>query len=100
MESNVFKKLIVLSFILLLAGCYKVRIENLSPGGGPGSEQKEYTHTLIGGLIPLGTVDASRLCGDKGVWNVATRMNGVSFIASFFTFGIYVPMQAVVTCKG
>lgn len=84
----------------LLAGCYKTNLNNFSSGGGPGREVRIYSHTLILGLIPLTEIDVQKQCGSQGVWAVSTRASFLTLVASGFTSGIYLPMQAVITCKG
>ncbi len=94
------KKLLVAALAAVaLSGCYKTNLSGFGSEGGPGAEVKVYNHTLIAGLIPLGDVDINKACGDKGVWAVSTRMNLLTLLAQSFTFSIYSPQVAKITCK-
>jgi hypothetical protein len=86
--------------LVLLSSCYKNDLVGLSDGGGPGTEVRKYNHTLLLGLIPLSEIDLKAACGDKGVWAVSTRLNALSLVANAFTFGLYTPTVAKITCKG
>lgn len=88
----------VLPFVVVLSGCYKVKVEGFQDSGGPGTTVVKPAHTVIGGLVTLNDIDAEAACGDRGVWSVQTSYNGISFLVSAFTLGIYFPMYAQITC--
>jgi len=83
----------------LLSGCYKANISNFTDGGSPGKTTRVYAHTFIFGIVTLNEIDAKKICGDKGVWSVSSRVNLLSMVASGLLAGIYVPMAVQVTCK-
>lgn len=86
--------------LVALSGCYKVRVDGLSLDGGPGTKERRLSHSVLWGLVTFNTVDAKRLCGDKGVWAVESKMSGLTLLANWLTVGLYSPLKVTVTCKG
>ena len=84
---------------IALSSCYKANISGFSDRGSPGRTEKVLVHGVIEGLIPLTEVDAKKVCGDKGVWSIQTKMGIVPLIATALTLGVYSPMNVVVTCR-
>jgi len=94
--TNLFRAVLLAT---VLTGCYRVPVTNVAPNAGPSSVYDvKVAHTVIYGLIPLTEIDARDVCGDRPVWSVDTRFNGISWIAAGLTAGIYVPMYAKITC--
>ncbi len=94
-----FLRVSAVATVLALSGCYHVEVTKLG-AGGPGVEQSAKVHTLIGGLVALNKIDASSMCGDKGVWAVETQHGFIDMVISALTMGIYAPVSVQVTCKG
>lgn len=92
----------VLSGVLLLAllpalgGCYHATVNT---GMTPGSQMisQPWATSLIYGLVPPSTVEASSQCRN-GVARVETQISFLNYVASAVTLGIYSPMTITVTC--
>ncbi|MFT4626579.1 MAG: hypothetical protein ACI8PZ_005256 [Myxococcota bacterium] len=91
------RSLLLCAFVLS-SGCYAVKVKQLQPAAAPAGSDKMMVHTLIYGLVSLNDVDAGESCGDAGVAMVQSKMNGITFLANFFTAGIYAPMAVEITC--
>ncbi|HET9950691.1 MAG TPA: Bor family protein [Candidatus Eisenbacteria bacterium] len=85
--------------VLLLAsvtGCYAARVDTGLTPSAKVIEQK-WASSWIYGLVPPKTIKAATECKD-GVAIVETQLSFLNQVVSILTFGIYTPMQIVVTC--
>ncbi len=81
---------------LLLVGCYAATVETGLPASNTVIKQP-WSSCWIYGLVPPKTVEASAKC-PNGVARVETQLSFLNQVVSLLTFGIYTPMQIVVTC--
>jgi Bor protein len=81
---------------LMMMGCYAARIETGRPAGTKVIEKK-WASCWIYGLIPPSTISAAAEC-PNGVARVETQLSFLNQVVSAITWGIYTPMQIVVTC--
>ncbi len=86
----------LLALLLVLSGCYHVRVET---GLTPGDEVYEiqWAHSFIGGLVPPKVVEAQNECS-SGVAIVESELSFLNMVAAAVTGGIYSPMHIKVTC--
>ena len=86
----------VVSSVLVLTGCYAASVDTGRP---PSSKviKKAFASSWIYGLIPPKTVETAAEC-PNGVAKVETQLSFVNQLVGALTFGIYTPMQIVVTC--
>ena len=87
------------ALVLLVAsmtGCYAARVETGLPPSAKVIEQK-WASSWIYGLVPPKTIKATTECKD-GVAIVETQLSFLNQVVSVLTFGIYTPMQIMVTC--
>jgi hypothetical protein len=90
-------KLCVLLLVSMsLFGCYAARIDTGLP---PSTKKisKPWASSWIYGLVPPAGIQTATDCPD-GVAIVETQHSFLNYVAVFFTFGIYSPMQITVTC--
>ena len=83
----------------LSAGCasyHAVVKTGVEPG--PRKVEDQWADSWVGGLVPPDAVDAEPGCGEEGVAVVETRISFMNSLVSALTFGIYTPMEIVVTC--
>jgi len=92
-------RMMLLALPLLLAGCYKTNMVNISDGGSPGREVKVWSHAVILGLIPITEVDVRQACGEQGAYAISTRQNFWNLLLASVTSGIYTPTVAKITCR-
>ena len=83
-------------FLILLSGCYAGRIETGLPASNTRIVQK-FASCWIYGLVPPKTVQTATQC-PNGVAVVETRLSFLNQLVAGLTFGIYTPMEIVVTC--
>ena len=93
------KNLRVLVFICMGAlamGCYNATIDT---GLTPSTTviEKKWASGWILGLVPPATVETMEKC-PSGVAKVSTKLSFLNMVVSNITFGIYTPMEVVVTC--
>jgi Bor protein len=88
--------LIVSTCVAVLSGCYHATIET---GAKPSTQtvEKKWASGWIYGLVPPSTVSTTQKC-TKGVAKVSTQLSFPNQLVSFLTWGIYTPMEIVVTC--
>jgi hypothetical protein len=83
---------------VVVSACYHATIDTgLSPG--PQKVEQKWATGWIYGLVPPATVDAMAQCS-SGVARVETRHSFLNMLAQGLTFGIFAPMEIVVTCAG
>lgn len=90
------RKFTVIALACVGVGCYHATIET----GAPPSAQtisKSFASGWIYGLVPPSTVQTAEKC-PNGVAKIETQLSFVNQLVSFFTFGIYTPMDIEVTC--
>jgi len=91
------RKILVVPLALLLStACYHATVDTGLP---PTNEQikKSFASSWIYGLVPPSEIDSSEKC-PQGVAQVDTRLSFVNQLVGIITFGIYTPMEIVVTC--
>lgn len=79
-----------------VTGCYAAKVETGLPASTTKIEQK-WASGWIYGLVPPKTVATQAQC-PNGVSVVETQLSFLNQVVSLVTFGIYTPMQIVVTC--
>jgi len=90
------KIVLVLGVALLLPGCYHATIDTgRSPS--PQTIEQKWAKGWIYGLVPPETVTTMERC-PNGVARVETQLSFPNQLVSFLTFGIFTPMEIVVTC--
>ncbi len=69
-------------------------------GIDPGLRKVEdkWADSYVGGLVAPDHVEVGERCGEGGVATVETRISFLNGLVSTLTFGIYSPMEIVVTC--
>jgi hypothetical protein len=85
-------------FAILLPGCYHATVTT----GLPPSLEKVEKHWAAGwiyGLVPPSTLESAQKCSN-GVARVDTQLSFANQLVGFLTWGIYTPMEIVVTCAG
>jgi len=87
---------LVLAAAVSLAGCYHATIET---GLTPSNQriEKKWASAWVYGLVPPSAVETMQRCPD-GVARVDTQLSFTNQLVNFLTFGIYTPMEIVVTC--
>lgn len=86
----------VLALTLILPACYHATIETgLSPS--PQTIENKWATGWVYGLVPPATVETMQRC-PNGVARVETQLSFANQLVSLLTFGIYTPMEIVVTC--
>jgi len=82
--------------LALSVGCYHATIET----GRPASSEivkKPWANSWIYGLVPPATVSTAAQC-PNGVARVETQLSFLNGLVGALTFGIYTPMNILVTC--
>jgi hypothetical protein len=90
------KIVLLFVFALLVQGCYHATV---STGLRPSTvtiEQK-WALSWIYGLVPPATVETMERC-PQGVARVDTQISFLNGLVGSLTFGIFTPMEIVVTC--
>ncbi len=88
-----------LAAVFVLGGCsaYHAVIETgVQPG--PRTVKEEWAMGYFGGLVAPDRVDAGEACGESGVARVETKHSYLNQVVAGLTFGIFTPMEIVVTC--
>jgi hypothetical protein len=88
--------LLLVSVMALVSGCYAARIET---GLTPSNKKivNMWASCWIYGLVPPTTIKASTEC-TNGVAIVETQHSFLNQVVGILTWGIYTPIQIVVTC--
>ena len=80
-------------------GCYRNNLIDYSATQYAIPNYEGYAHHVAWGLAnPSGPLDLGAIC-PTGTARVQVKFNGVSFVASLFTVGIYAPSRVRVWCK-
>ena len=90
------RTLLVLALVVLFPACYHATV---TTGLRPSTVKIEdrWADGWIYGLVPPSAVETMEGC-PAGVAQVDTRLSFPNQLVNFFTFGIYTPMEIVVTC--
>lgn len=88
--------LFLIACAFAMTGCYAATIETGRPAGTKVIEKK-WASSWIYGLVPPSTINAAAEC-PNGVAKVQTQLSFLNQLVSGLTWGIYTPMQIVVTC--
>jgi len=93
------RRLIKSSFVLSLvmaAGCYHATIQT---GLTPSTQtiERHWANAWIYGLVPPSYTQTATAC-PSGVARVDTQLSFLNELVGAITFGIYTPMDIVVTC--
>jgi len=88
--------MLLLALFPLLAGCYHATI---STGARPSTVkiEKRWASGWIYGLVPPSAIETRETC-PAGVAQVDTQQSFANGLVNLLTFGIYTPMEIVVTC--
>lgn len=87
----------VITGVLMLGGCYHATV-NTGVEPGPRRVEREWATSFVYGLVPPDAVDAQLECGASGVARVETRLSFLNQLVGALTFGVFTPMEIVVTC--
>ena len=93
-----FRSSTLLATALALSGCFHATIETGLPLGTQKLEQA-WASSWVYGLVPPKTVETASRC-PNGVARVETRRSFSKSLVGILTFGIYTPMEIMVTCAG
>lgn len=87
---------LLLTLVFLTQACYHATV---STGLRPSTVkiEKKWASGWIYGLVPPSTVETMEQC-PAGVAQVDTQLSFPNQLVNFLTFGIYTPMEIVVTC--
>lgn len=88
----------MLLLLPLLVGCYTTKVYVGEPGEPAGRVEHEWQQTFFWGLVSVGRVNASEVCGEAGVQMVKSQIGGIGLVANWLTAGIWAPMHVKVTC--
>jgi hypothetical protein len=93
---NHWVKGLVCTLLVASAGCYHATIET---GLQPGTQTLEdrWADGWVYGLVPPSTIETMERC-PTGVARVETQLSFLNQLVNILTFGIYTPMEIVVTC--
>jgi hypothetical protein len=89
-------RLLVFSLTLALSGCYHATV-NTGMRPGMRTVENKWASSFILGLVPPSTVETMDRC-PQGVARVETQLSFLNQVVSWITFGIYTPMEILVTC--
>ena len=90
------RAVLALTAVVAMAGCYHATIETGLPPS-PQTLEKHWATGWIYGLVPPSTIETMERC-PNGVAKVETQLSFANQLVNFLTFGIYSPMDIVVTC--
>jgi Bor protein/Prokaryotic membrane lipoprotein lipid attachment site len=90
------RSVLALTIAVALSGCYHATIETGLPPS-PQTLEKKWASGWIYGLVPPSTIETMQRC-PNGVAKVETQLSFTNQLVNFITFGIYTPMEIVVTC--
>jgi hypothetical protein len=79
-----------------LSGCYNLKYYSTTHPG-PGDTHSIWVHSFILGLATIGEINLDAEC-PTGVYRLKSNQNFVDILLAGFTFGIYTPMNVVITC--
>ena len=88
--------LLLLTLVLLPTACYHATV---TTGLRPSAMKIEnkWANSFVYGLVPPPAVETMERC-TSGVAQVDTQLSFLNQVVGFLTFGIYTPMEIVVTC--
>ncbi|HEX6576075.1 MAG TPA: Bor family protein [Gemmatimonadaceae bacterium] len=89
-------KFLVVAALFVSAGCYHATIDT-GRTPSPTKIEKHWASGWIYGLVPPSTIETAQKC-PSGVARVETQLSFANQLVNFLTFGIYTPMDIVVTC--
>ena len=91
------RRFLVVSLVFLFtAGCYHATVDTGLPDSTD-QISKKWASSWIFGLVPPSTIETASEC-PNGVAQVDTQLSFLNQVVSAVTFGIYTPMEIVVTC--
>ena len=90
---------LVLVSLVVFGGCFHAVI-NTGIDAGPQKIEQKWAKGYVNGLVPPDAVEAGDECGAAGVARVETRRSFLNQLVSSLTFGIFSPMEIIVTCGG
>lgn len=93
---RILRSTVVFALLAATAGCYTARIETGLPPSNTVIKES-FASCWVYGLVPPSTVETQARCPD-GVAIVQTRLSFVNGLVGVLTWGIYTPMEIVVTC--
>ena len=93
---NRIRPLALVAMLLTLSACYHATVQT---GLAPSTQtiEEKWASGWIYGLVPPETVETMQGC-PTGVARVETRQSFVNGLVGVLTFGIYTPMEIIVTC--
>ena len=96
LHPNSIRPLGLVAMLLTLSACYHATVQTgLSPSAQ--TIEEKWASGWIYGLVPPATVQTMQGC-PAGVARVETRQSFANGLVGILTFGIYTPMEIVVTC--
>ncbi len=93
---NSIRPLALVAMLLTLSACYHATVQT---GLAPSTQtiEEKWASGWIYGLVPPATVQTMQGC-PAGVARVDTQQSFVNGLVAIITFGIYTPMEIIVTC--
>lgn len=89
----------VLTASTLMTGCYTVKTHHVSNAGARVSDtHRVISNSFLWGLISPGSTNVENYCPPGLLKDVRSQMGGWTFLANFFTFSIWSPMQVRIRC--
>lgn len=90
------RTILILTFLVILPACYHATV---TTGLRPSTIKIEdkWADGWVYGLVPPSAVETMERC-PAGVAQVDTQLSFLNQLVNFLTFGIYTPMEIVVTC--
>jgi hypothetical protein len=91
----------VLCLLLLVSGgCFRTTIIDGAPGEQPAGVGVKVKHSLVHGLIELGTVDVDRACPNGGHWlMIREQMTSLNSLLTYVSLGLYTPRAIHIYCS-
>lgn len=83
--------------IVLLPGCFNYHYRNTTQV--PGDAHERWASFFLFGLVGDLEIDTRDFCEQREVADITTGSNGLTWLATFFTMGIYAPKRVIVRCS-
>ena len=95
------KMLLATALALLITGCAQQTFTVQNKPAAVAPKGKTITHHFfVSGIGQKKTVDAAKICGGaRNVVKTETQQTFVNGLLSFYTLGIYTPLEARVYCS-
>ena len=88
--------MMLFGFFVVFTGCYNATIDTGKTPSTVTIEEKWAAGWIVG-LVPPKTVETMDKC-PNGVAKVSTKLSFLNMLVGNLTFGVYTPMEVIVTC--